>query len=367
MKLTTTAEALSHALKYSIQPDDRPTIPVLGYARILDTKLIATNLDWTSIIEFDGDCDEHLDFLVPFTILAKMLEGQVGTATLEFIDGSKNDSGSGPAPSYVKLKHDGCVAAFITMGADKFPSCGPEINDYPLTIDGDSFHTCIDRTLFCICREESRYAINNALLLINGGNLKMIATDGHRMSIADAPNSVSGKLSEVESLIHREALDWLRRNINGPVYFGVESELQCFKTGRATLIGQEPKNQFPNWSAVLPMDSKITAKVDIDPCAQLHSALHFVSQLADPRSMACRMLIKAGELTVFTKSDKGKSSASIGFETSGEIEIGVNAQYVSEFLERAGNNLAVFALQDPQAAMSFSLPNWQYILMPMRI
>ena len=40
----------------------------------------------------------------------------------------------------------------------------------------------INRTIFAISTEESRYTLNAALLILKGETMTMVATDGHRLA-----------------------------------------------------------------------------------------------------------------------------------------------------------------------------------------
>jgi DNA polymerase-3 subunit beta len=48
-------------------------------------------------------------------------------------------------------------------------------------IDADVLRDLISRTAFAISKEESRYTLNGALLLLKPQGITMVTTDGHRM------------------------------------------------------------------------------------------------------------------------------------------------------------------------------------------
>ena len=44
----------------------------------------------------------------------------------------------------------------------------------------------IQKTIFAISTEESRFTLNGALLLLNSDGLTMVATDGHRLALVES-------------------------------------------------------------------------------------------------------------------------------------------------------------------------------------
>lgn len=107
MKLSTTAEALLAAMLQSVKLDKRSTIPILSNARLLGNRIITTDLDDHSIVEFDGTCDEETDLLFPFHIMAGILEDQTGPLTMELISKKPDDADGASNLPYVKIKHNG--------------------------------------------------------------------------------------------------------------------------------------------------------------------------------------------------------------------------------------------------------------------
>src|SRR5262245_38060264 len=64
----------------------------------------------------------------------------------------------------------------------------PEIKTFDgvyWAITPDLIRTFISRTIFAITTEESRYALNGAKMEVSGNGIRMVATDGHRLSFIE--------------------------------------------------------------------------------------------------------------------------------------------------------------------------------------
>src|SRR5262249_39149436 len=92
----------------------------------------------------------------------------------------------------IKLGADGQVARVLERSRFKVPGLTkdnfPEIKSYDgtfLGIPSELVRTFISRTIFAITTEESRYTLNGAKVELSGKGIRMVATDGHRLSFIE--------------------------------------------------------------------------------------------------------------------------------------------------------------------------------------
>ena len=64
----------------------------------------------------------------------------------------------------------------------------------------------IQKTIFAISNEESRYTLNGALLLLKPESASMVATDGHRLAIVERDVQVQGLKNELRLLVPKKAM-----------------------------------------------------------------------------------------------------------------------------------------------------------------
>src|SRR5262249_55254122 len=65
----------------------------------------------------------------------------------------------------------------------------------------------IGKTKFAIFFEESRYTLNGGLLILKPDSVAMVATDGHRLALAETDQKLGGLNGEVKVLIPKKAMD----------------------------------------------------------------------------------------------------------------------------------------------------------------
>ena len=258
----------------------------------------------------------------------------------------------------------------------------PQVPDFPTvaatSISAVALKTLINRTIFAISNEESRYTLNGALLVIKAESLAMVATDGHRLSYVEKPNEIlEGISGEKRVLIPRKALQELQQLLSNSdaekVEFADDEHTLFFRVGHRTLSTRKLSGQFPNFEAVMPRDN---TKFAVVRSSELAAAIQRVAQFADERSGAIRMRLESNELKVSSSStESGESEDTIDTPyASDPIAVGFNSTYILDFLKALNNEGEVrLEFKDSQSAgqMRPEDPDaeykYRYVLMPMRI
>jgi DNA polymerase-3 subunit beta len=258
----------------------------------------------------------------------------------------------------------------------------PQVPEFPsvaaTSIPALVLKTLINRTIFAISNEESRYTLNGALLVIKAESLAMVATDGHRLAYVEKPNeALEGISGEKRVLIPRKALQELQQLLSvseaEKVEFADDEHTLFFRIGHRTLSTRKLSGQFPNFEAVMPRDN---TKFAVVRSSELSAAIGRVAQFADERSGAIRMRLESNELKISANSaESGESEDTIDTPYASEpIAVGFNSGYILDFLKALGNEGEVrLEFKDSQSAgqMRPEDPDaeykYRYVLMPMRI
>jgi DNA polymerase-3 subunit beta len=207
--------------------------------------------------------------------------------------------------------------------------------------------------------------------------LTMVATDGHRLAMAEADVKVEGVSNELRILVPRKAMAELEKLLGGAgddttVELSKDDSHLFFSVGDRILIARLLTGQFPNYEAVLPKETPRVAELEKDV---LGSALRRVALLADERSHAVRLQLDKGRLDLYsTSGEYGEAQESIDAAYEGEaMEIGFNYQYLLDFLGVLGDGGKIrLELQDEQSAGQLrpageESSRYRYVVMPMRI
>jgi DNA polymerase-3 subunit beta len=234
----------------------------------------------------------------------------------------------------------------------------------------------IARTAFAISTEESRYTLNGGLLVLKPEMAGMVATDGHRLALAETDHKFSGLNAEARVLVPKKALTEIQRlaaeaGEDEAIEFARDDSYLFFQVGARRLVSRILTGQFPNYEAVLPREN---TKFVVLERSELNDAIRRVSQLADQRSRAVKIAISTEGVEISAQSPEyGEATESLDKEYKGDpITIGFNAQYVLDFLAAAADGPIRLELKDEQSAgelrpMGDEAYRYRYVIMPMRI
>ncbi len=190
---------------------------------------------------------------------------------------------------WVQILADRKTYKMVGMAKDNFPAI-PAFPHPIAKIPATILSSLIARTAFAISNEESRYTLNGALLLLKPEMITMVATDGHRLAVAEIDHKFEGLTREVRPLVPKKALAEVQRlaseaGEDAEIEFALDESHLFFRAGERLLISRMLTGQFPNYEAVLPRDNN--RKVVIER-GELNDAVKRVAQLADTRSHAVK-------------------------------------------------------------------------------
>jgi DNA polymerase-3 subunit beta len=276
---------------------------------------------------------------------------------------------------WVQILADRKTYKMVGMAKDNFPAI-PAFPHPIAKIPAQILSSLIARTAFAISNEESRYTLNGALLLLKPENVTMVATDGHRLAVAEIDHKFEGLTREVRPLVPKKALAEVQRlaseaGEDAEIEFALDESHLFFRAGERLLISRMLTGQFPNYEAVLPRDNN--RKVVIER-GELNDAVKRVAQLADTRSHAVKLSVSTEGIEISASSPEyGEAKETIEKEYKGEpIAIGFNAQYMIDFLAAAPEGPISLELKDEQSAgqmrpLADEAYRYRYVIMPMRI
>jgi DNA polymerase-3 subunit beta len=276
---------------------------------------------------------------------------------------------------WVEITSDRKKYKLVGMAKENFPAL-PAIPHTLVKIPAAILQSLISKTKFAISMEESRYTLNGGLLILRPDTLAMVATDGHRLALAETDHKLSGMNGELKVLVPKKAMDEVEK-LSGAAAsdaqfdFAKDESHLFFQVNHRLLISRILTGQFPNYEAVLPRDNNKHVVIER---GELSDAVRRVSQLADQRSHAVKFSISDEGLEISASSPEyGEAKESIEKEYKGDpIAIGFNSSYMLDFLGAAADGPVSLELKDEQSAgqlrpLADESYRYRYIIMPMRI
>lgn len=277
---------------------------------------------------------------------------------------------------WVNLVCERSAFKLVGMAKDNYPAL-PEVLKPSATLPASVLRTLIQKTIFAISNEESRYTLNGALLILKADNVTMVATDGHRLALIERPVEVKGVKSELRVLIPKKAMGELLKlfaEVDGDavVDFSKDESHLFFSVGGRVLISRMLTGQFPNYEAVLPRDNTKVLELDRE---LFTAAIRRVALLADERSHSIKVQVNPEKIEIYSSSGEfGEAEESLDAEYSGDaMVIGFNYQYLLDFLSATDDSKKIkIELKDEQSAGQLrpseeELYRYRYVVMPMRI
>jgi DNA polymerase-3 subunit beta len=257
---------------------------------------------------------------------------------------------------------------------ENFPEV-PSFKSAPMKLPAEVFKSFVDKTIFAITQEESRYTLSGAKFMLDKSGAKMVTTDGHRLAYVERRDLGKNASKEtLDALIPRKTLAELTKltaSFEEEISLGSDENHIYFEVGPRLLISRRLSGQFPNYEMVMPKGNDKSIRFD---SAQLNQAIRRVALMADDRSHAVRFHLTPKQLQISSQNaEEGDASEIVATEYEGEeTEIGFNAQYLQDFLNVVGEGEVNFEFKDGNSQAQLRPAEngdyeYKYVVMPMRI
>lgn len=288
-----------------------------------------------------------------------------------------------PEPTVQLTKKDKRLE--IRSGRAQFKLPGREAEDYPplppfearggAQMTEGALRRLVEQTSFAVATDDVRYGLNGAHLeeaeVEGQAHLRIVATDGHRLSSAQSP--FTGELALTpRMLVPRKALSVIRKLLEGD-----EDQVELgFGDGAIRLTRPDETfwfrlldGEFPDYNAVVPKEHKHRALIRREA---LVATLKRVSILVLDRARAVRFAFGESELEIEVHNvDRGDVRETVPIELEGDpVDVGFNVRYLAEVLSvmkgeyvalELAHQLAPCLVRDPDEEGAF------FVIMPMRL
>lgn len=345
--------------------EKKSTIPILSNLLLEaadgELRIMGTDLD----VSISTRCDAEIRQEGAICVQAKKLFEIVRSLPDADIDIKRDEK------DQVSLVCERSRFKMLGLPKDNFP----EIKTFDGTfwpISSDIIRMFISRTIFAITTEESRYALNGAKIELSGKEIRMVATDGHRLSFIEKHSDFGA--AQLNVLIPKKTLTELSRlcaEADDIVEIGDGGNHIFFRVGKRLLASRTLTGQFPNYELVLPRENNNRVVVEN---LRVASAIRRVALMADDRSHAIKFDVGDGQINITSQSaEMGEAGESLPVEYSGpSITAGFNAQYLLDFFSVIQDGEVVFEFKDGNSQAQIRPNNdseydLRYIVMPMRL
>lgn len=254
--------------------------------------------------------------------------------------------------------------------------------DYPLmskasgqnisfTISQAELKRLLKQVEFAMAQQDIRYYLNGLLMEVNGDQLHVVGTDGHRLSYTNT--TLDQTFEKHEVILPRKTVLELTKLLDeqseSPVVIDLLNGQVSFEFGDIQLISKVIDGKFPDYNRVIPSGHQNTFEVNRQA---ILSALQRASILSNEKYRSIRMVITNGQLKLIstnTEQEEAEEELEIAYDKT-PLDIGFNVTYLIDVLNNLGDEHITFAFADANSSCLITAgsdANYKYVVMPMRI
>src|SRR3982751_6538308 len=262
-----------------------------------------------------------------------------------------------------------------TLPADDFPlvqeaaDFGPSFSVPQKVLKG-----LVNQVHFAMAVHDIRYYLNGILFVAEGRNLTLVATDGHRLALAQA--TLDSDIPKQEVILPRKTVLELQRLLRDEKE-GEETRIEMRFAGnqaKFSFSGMEfvtklVEGKFPDYNRVIPKNHKNAVTLGRAPFL---ASLQRAAILTSEKFKGVRVNIEPGNLRIASSNaEQEEAKEELEIDYGGDsIEIGFNVTYLIDALSNMSVEMIKVELQDTNSSALITVPEqagFKYVVMPMRI
>ncbi len=366
MKFTINREQLLTPLQQIVSViERRQTMPILSNVLIVvqDDQLVltGTDLEIQMVAKLSLETAENGEITVParkFLDLCRLLptEAEINIETAE---------------DKVKLTSGRSKFSLSTLPADNYPEFSEANLEHHFSIQSGKLKKALEKTIFCMANQDVRYYLNGLMLNISNSKLKLVASDGHRLSIYKDEMEKETHFEERIIIPRKGVIELVRLLDDSDTELNVQ-----FSANNIRIVINNLTFSAKLVDAKYPDFSKVFEQSFYDPIAipkqRFKEALTRVSVLANEKFKGVTFDIGDNLLKITTHNpehDEGEEELAIEYE--GEpITIAFNAAYLLDAIANLDASTALLTIASNVSSCFIEEPNqeaFRFIVMPMRL
>lgn len=346
----------------------RQTLPILSHV----------------LLAFDGNTltMTATDLEVEMVITVKAESGSAGETTLparKFLDICRTL----PEGVTIELNIDGDRAVIragrsrftlSTLPAADFPNIDAVADSLTFSLKQADLKSLIDHTQFAMAQQDVRYYLNGLMLELTGtGQLRSVATDGHRLAMCEITLEDSGTEARQIILPRKGVVELAKLLEDSDAEVTLEIGANHIRINIAGLLFTSKliDGKFPDYNRVLPLNTDKFLKGERQLLSQ---ALTRASILSNEKYRGVRLLLEKNALKVIANNpeqEEAEEQVEVNYDAD-SLEIGFNVNYLLDALNAIVSNDAQIAFSDANSsclitAIGDQSAQCKYVVMPMRL
>ena len=258
-----------------------------------------------------------------------------------------------------------------TLPAEDFPRLAKPAGEVArFALGQKALRRLLGLVQYAMAQQDIRYYLNGLLMVVEDGQLKLVATDGHRLAFASV--ALGTGLPRQEVIVPRKTVLELAKllgDTDDEVKIEISSTQAAFSFGAVELVSKLIDGKFPDYTRVIPAQHKNRLTAEREP---LRQALMRAAILSNEKFRGVRWVLTDGSLKIVSSNaEQEEAHEELEVEYAGDaLDIGFNVNYLLDVLNNvAGNEIeCAFGDASSSALISYaSEKDFRYVVMPMRI
>ncbi len=258
-----------------------------------------------------------------------------------------------------------------TLPAAEFPATDQVETLDEVVLPERSLKRLIDKTAFAMANQDVRYYLNGMLFDFNGGRLRVVATDGHRLAVCDYEDTVDVK-GDRQLIVPRKGVLELARMMadsddEATLALG-RSHVRLAKAG-TRFTSKLIDGRFPDYEAVIPAGADKQILADR---ALFTDALQRAAILSNEKYKGVRLEANGNMLKIIAHNPQHEEAVEeieveLNFDS---LAVGFNVTYLLDALMALDTDQVSMELKDPNSSCLVSAPDSdlnRHVVMPLKL
>jgi DNA polymerase-3 subunit beta len=257
------------------------------------------------------------------------------------------------------------------LPADDFPRMtisDGETREFQLS--QKAFRQLLGKTQYSMAAQDVRYYLNGLMLLVEGKELRAVATDGHRLAYASV--EIEADLQRQELILPRKTVLELNRLLvdsDDALKITLTTNQIRFAFGSVVLVSKLIDGKFPDYERVVPATLRNHMTVGRQALIQ---AMTRAAILTNEKFRGVRVVLSENSLKLIAaNAEQEEAQDEIEVNYQGEpIDVGFNVGYLLDVLNNISVEEVQWSFNDANSSALISIPGndrFKYVVMPMRI
>lgn len=365
MKFSASREAILKPLQTVVGVvERRQTMPILSNVLLAAKNdvlsVMATDLEVEMLAEAEVNVESAGEITVPGRKLHDICRALPDTATVEVtLSGER-----------VTVKAGRSRFTLSTLRAADFPTVDEIAAKQTLRVARKDLRRLVEKTHFSMAQQDVRYYLNGLLLETERKTLRAVATDGHRLALAEVELAAPAARDE-QLIVPRKGVLELNRLLDGEgeVELALGTNHIRVQLDGIRLTSKLIDGRFPEYGRVVPKDPPNVIKADR---LLLREALQRTAILSNEKYRGVRLELSENNVVLQANNpEQEEAIETLEVEYSGEaMEIGFNVNYLLDALAAVDGEQVEVAVSDANSSCLIREPgsdSTKFVVMPMRL